>query len=155
MTKPTAARRAAWPRPPQFKLQVRRSEAGLGLYAAEPIPAGRFVIEYWGELVPDEAANEVAGRYLFELGNGKTILGATRANTARYANHSCAPSCEARQQGNHVYLFSLRPIAAGEAITYDYGEDYFKRIIGGRAKCLCKKCDARRAKPRRRSSLEG
>jgi len=101
------------------------------------------LIEYWGKLVPDEEAQEVGGRYLFELENGKTILGATRANTARYANHSCDPNSEVRVVGNRVFLFSLRRISAGEEITYDYGKEYFNALIKPFG-CRCAKCEKRR-----------
>lgn len=127
------------PRPPQFSLSVRRSASGLGLYADEDIPKGRFVIEYWGELMPDAQAQKIGGKYLFELENGKTIVGTTRKNTARYANHSCRPNCEVRIVGNRVFIFSLRKIRAGEEIAYDYGKEYFNYYIKPYG-CTCKKC---------------
>ena len=111
------------PRPPQFDLRVQKSPAGLGLFANEEIPTGRFIIEYWGKLMTDEAAQKIGGRYLFEIGNGKTIVGTTRQNTARYANHSCRPNSEIRTQGNRVFLYSLKKIKEGQEITYDYGEE--------------------------------
>lgn len=98
------------PRPPQFELRVRRSVAGLGLFAGEEIPKGRFVIEYWGRLMRDEEAQKIGGRYLFEIENGNTIEGSTRKNTARYANHSCRPNCEIRLTGNRVLLLSIKKI---------------------------------------------
>lgn len=119
----------AKPRPPQFKLAVKKSAAGLGIFAAEDIPKGRFLIEYWGPIVTDAEAQEVAGKYLWELGNGKTILGAGRENTARYVNHSCRPNAEARTVGNRCYLFSTKHISAGEEIGYDYGKEYFDYYI--------------------------
>ncbi len=117
------------PRPPQFKLDVKRSSAGLGLFAGEDIPKGRFIIEYWGPIVSDDEAQEVGGKYLWELGNGKTILGATRKNTARYVNHFCRPNAEARVVGNRVFIFSTKKIKAGEEIGYDYGKEYFDYYI--------------------------
>jgi hypothetical protein len=103
------------------------------------IPKGRFVIEYWGRIASDEEAQKVSGRYLFDLGNGRNILGATRANIARYANHACRPNCEARQVGNRIFLWSIRGIKAGDPITFDYGREYFNAFIrpGG---CRCDRC---------------
>lgn len=117
------------PRPPQFDLKVKRSLTGFGLFAAEDIPKNRFIAEYWGPIVPDEEADRVGGKYLFELGNGKSILGGGRKNIARYANHGCRPNAETRQVGNRVYLFSRKRIKAGEEIAYDYGKDYYEGII--------------------------
>ena len=127
------------PRPPQFRLRVGKSANGFGLFAQEEIPAGRFVIEYWGKLVPDEVADKVAGRYLFDLENGNTILGGTRKNIARYINHACRPNAEARAVGNRLFIFSTKRIKAGEEIGYNYGKDYFKTFIKPNG-CRCKTC---------------
>lgn len=132
-----------FPRPTAFLLHVRRSAAGFGLFAAEDIPPKRFIIEYWGKLVPDEIANKVAGRYLFDLGNGKTILGATRKNIARYVNHACRPNSEARGYGNRILIYSKKPIKAGEEITYNYGKEYVDAYIKPHG-CLCKTCQRKR-----------
>ena len=34
---------------------------------------GRFIIEYWGKIVPDAVADKIAGRYLFDLENGRVL----------------------------------------------------------------------------------
>jgi len=131
------------PRPQYFKLAVRRSAIGLELCAVEMIPRGRFVIEYRGKVVTDDAAQYVGGKYLFEIGNGHTILGATRKNVARYANHACRPNSEMRTIGDRAYLYSLRKIRPGEAITYDYGKEYFDCFIKPYG-CRCASCRKRK-----------
>ncbi len=133
------------PRPPIFSLRVGKSAAGFGLFAEEEIPARRFIIEYWGKLVPNNIADRVAGRYLFDLENGKTILGGTRKNIARYANHACRPNAEIRIAKNRVYLYSLKRIKAGEEIAYDYGKEYFDAFIKPRG-CICKTCMKKRGR---------
>lgn len=105
----------------------------------ELIPTGRFIVEYWGKLMTDEKAQEIGGRYLFEIGNGNTIEGSPRENIARYANHSCDPNAEVRLRGNHVEIWSTRRIEAGEEITYDYGEEYWEYYIKPHG-CRCAKC---------------
>ena len=135
-----ANEKAPLPRPPQYALKARRSSAGLGLFAGEDIPKGRFVVEYWGAIVDDREANRIGGKYLFELGKDRNILGADRRNVARYANHSCAPNAEARLVGGRrVLIFSVRKIKAGEEITYHYGPDYFSRLIRPQG-CRCGRC---------------
>jgi uncharacterized protein len=138
----------SFPRPPRFRLSTRRSGSGLGLFADESIPANRFLIEYWGDLLVDEEAQKIGGKYLFELENGKTIVGATRQNTARYANHSCRPNSEVRIVGDRVFLFSLRRIEAGEEIGYDYGKEYFDYYIKPYG-CKCYACRAKSARASR------
>ncbi len=131
------------PRPPQFPLHVGKSATGFGIFAIEEIPKGRFIIEYHGKLVTTEAADKVAGRYLFDLGNGNVILGGTRQNVARYVNHACRPNAEARVVGNRVHIYSIKRIKAGEEVTYDYGKEYFNAYIKPQG-CSCKTCVKRR-----------
>ncbi len=127
------------PRPPVFPLRVGKSTSGFGIFAVEDIPAKRFIIEYWGKLVPSEVADTVGGRYLFDLENGKTILGSTRKNIARYINHACRPNAETRGSGNRIYIFSTKRIKAGEEITYNYGKEYFTAFIKPHG-CRCRTC---------------
>jgi len=117
------------PRAPQFAVTVRRGASGFGLFAQEDIPRGRFVVEYHGSIVTDDEADAIGGRYLFELGDGKTIDGSARTNIARYANHGCLPNCETRQVGNRVYIFTRRKVRAGEELLHDYGKEYFRHYI--------------------------
>ncbi len=133
------------PRPPIFELRVGKSSTGFGIFAVEEIPARRYIIEYWGKLVPNKVAEEVCGRYLFELDNGKTVLGGTRKNTARYVNHACRPNAEVRFSKNRIYIYSTKRIKAGDEVTYDYGKEYFKAFIKPSG-CLCRTCVKRRKK---------
>jgi SET domain-containing protein len=124
------------PRKPQFKLAVRKGISGLGLFALEDIPRGRFIIEYFGPLIDDDEADRRGGRYIFDLGNGWNIDGSVRANIARYANFSCKPNAEAWQEGRRITLWSRRRIKAGEEIFFDYGDDYTEWFIK-RHGCRC------------------
>lgn len=128
-----------FPRPPRFSLRVGKSLTGFGLFANEDIPPRRFIIEYWGKLVSTKVADTVGGRYLFDLENGKTVLGSTRKNIARYANHACRSNAEVRIAKNRIYLYSTKRIKAGEEVTYDYGKEYFNMFIKPHG-CLCKTC---------------
>lgn len=131
------------PRLPLFLLRVRRGIAGFGIFAVEEIPIRRFIIEYWGKLVPSDVADKVRGRYLFDLENGKAILGGTRKNGARYVNHACRPNAEVRISKNRIFIYSTKRIKAGEEITYNYGKEYFNAFIKPRG-CTCKTCAKRR-----------
>lgn len=127
------------PRPSKYNLKVKRGTSGLGVFALEDIPRGRFIIEYWGKVMSDDAAQYVGGRYLFELGNGKTVNGANRKNIARYINHACKPNAEVRIVGNRIYIHSLKKIKAGAEITYDYDTEYFDYFIKPHG-CRCASC---------------
>ncbi len=80
--------------PGTWTLQVKRSSAGLGLFAGEAIPKGACVIEYVGREVSKEESETSKSKYLFEISKNRTIDGKPAINTAGYINHSCAPNCE-------------------------------------------------------------
>ncbi len=130
-------------KPGDYDLIVKRSAAGLGLFAGEAIPKGKCVIEYFGPYLTNDEADRVANKYLFEVSETKTIDGAGRANKARYINHSCRPNCEPEITRNRVFIFAKRNIKAGEELSYDYGKDYWNTFIKPHG-CRCVKCTTAR-----------
>ncbi len=117
--------------------KVRRSSAGLGLYAAKDFARGDTVIEYIGHRL--RGAHDRDNRYLFRVSKTIDIDGSPRWNTARYVNHACRPNCEAINRRNRIFLVAKKSIKAGEELTYDYGKEYFSEYIepGG---CRCASC---------------
>jgi len=117
--------------------EARSSEIhGTGVYAIKDIPVGKKIIEYLGERIDKEEserrANEQmelaektgdAAVYIFTLNKKWDIDGNMPWNTARLLNHSCAPNCEAWIEEKQIFLYSLRDIADGEELTFDYGFD--------------------------------
>jgi SET domain-containing protein len=99
-----------------LKYAVKKSSAGLGLFATEPFKKGDLVIEYTGEKITEAEANQRGGKYLFELNDDWTIDGKGRENKARYLNHSCKPNCypELDEKEEHIYIYAKRTINAGE-----------------------------------------
>ncbi len=134
----TPARKAKY-KPGDYDLLVRRSAAGLGLYAGEAIPKGVCVIEYFGPYLTNEEADKANNKYLFAIDDKRTIDGAPRENTARYINHSCRPNCEPEIYRGRVYIMSKRAIRPGEELAYNYGKDYFDTFIKPHG-CRCAKC---------------
>lgn len=123
----------------KFKLKVKKSSAGLGLFALERIPRGKTVIEYVGHRVSKHVGDRLFNKYVFGVSNRFDIDGSPRWNTARYINHSCRPNCEAINRRGRVFIVSRRNIREGEELSYDYGKEYFKDMIQG-AGCRCEKC---------------
>tara|TARA_B100000508_G_scaffold19515_2_gene13035 strand:+ start:1369 stop:1764 length:396 start_codon:yes stop_codon:yes gene_type:complete len=123
------------------RLVVKRSSAGLGLFAAAPFKKDERIIEYTGEVISADEANRRGGKFLFELNDKRTVDGKGRSNLARYINHSCRPNCEPilSYDEKRVHIHAKRNIKVGEEITYHYGKDYFKRIIEPLG-CRCPKC---------------
>jgi uncharacterized protein len=118
-----------YPRKPHHEILVKRSSAGLGLFARKPIKKGEFIIEYYGPVLNEEQADRKLGKYLFAIDDTWTIDGSRRENKARYINHSCKPNCEPEIEGKRVFLYAIKNIKAGEEITYDYGKEYVNEFI--------------------------
>ncbi|MEI9966356.1 MAG: SET domain-containing protein [Candidatus Moraniibacteriota bacterium] len=115
---------------------VKRSSAGLGLFATEEIAKGARIIEYVGRRV--KTSEDIDNKYIFNINKKIDIDGSPRWNTARYINHSCRPNAEAVNEDGRIFIEARRRILAGEEITYHYGKDYYEGIIK-KIGCLCEK----------------
>jgi SET domain-containing protein len=124
-----------------LKLDVKKSYAGLGLFAGEPIKKGTRIIEYVGEKVTAAEANKRGGMYLFEISDRWTIDGKDRKNTARYINHACgsAANCEAENNRGRIFILAKKNIATGDELCYDYGIEMFEEFIKPHG-CRCASC---------------
>jgi hypothetical protein len=132
------------PRP----FRLGRSLTGLGLFATRPIKKRLRIAEYRGRRLGIDAAlkaEKSGNRYLYEVNSKITIDGARHGNIARYFNHSCNPNCDTFIRDRRVFIRTLRNIKPGEELTYDYGRDYLKNVIG-LENCLCSRCRKRRKK---------
>lgn len=113
-----------------------------GVYATEPIPAKRKVIEYTGEKISRRETKRRAEStdliYLFTLDAYWTIDGSVGGSGAQYINHSCDPNLEARIIRKHILYVTLRPIKRGEELTVDYHFD--KKVERVVCKCGTEKC---------------
>jgi uncharacterized protein len=118
---------------------IKRSAAGLGLFAVKLIPKGKRIIEYTGPRIANEEVEKSDGKYFFAVNKKWSIDGRGRDNIARYINHSCRPNAEAIISRGRVWIWSRRAIKPGEEIAYDYGKEYFEGIIK-EIGCKCLKC---------------
>ncbi len=128
----------------QFKLvKVKRGMAGLGLFAQEPIKKGEMIIEYVGNILTQEEADEKSSnQYLFEISKNKTIDGYPRWNLARYINHACreAVNAESDVKKGRVFILATKGIKEGDEILYDYGEEFaLEHILPYGCNCKAKK----------------
>jgi SET domain-containing protein len=127
-------------RPPyqKYAVEVRASPIdGLGAFAAEAVPALRKIGEIRGESISVEDARIRATRHerimIVELSPRRAIDFSKSADPMRYTNHSCAPNARLSIDNGRVEFYALRPIAAGEELTVDYGETHH----AGKLPCLC------------------
>lgn len=107
---------------------VRRSPVhGKGVFALRPLAAGERVLEYKGEITAWRDAlrrhrrEGVAGHtFLFGLSDGRVIDGSHGGNSARWLNHACSPNCETIEDGERIFIHTLRRIELGEELFIDY-----------------------------------
>ena len=122
---------------------IIRSSAihAAGCYTTTAIRKGARVAEYTGHLLTKAEADiryeDSTITYLFGLGDGRMVIDGHAA--AMFINHSCAANCETSEEAGRVWIRALRPIKAGEEITYDYclydGGDEEARCNCGAANC--------------------
>lgn len=111
-------------------LEIRKSAIhSFGCYTTKRIRKGTLVVEYVGERLSYEEADDLydpfPNTYLFGLDGGKRIIDGY--GVAAFVNHSCKPNCETDQIAGKMWIIALRDIEPGEELTYDYnlydGED--------------------------------
>ncbi|HVX90725.1 MAG TPA: SET domain-containing protein [Candidatus Paceibacterota bacterium] len=119
-------------------MTVRRSSAGLGMFATRPYKKGEFVIEYVGRVISKKEEETSRSKYLFEVTKNKTIDGKPSINPAGYLNHSCHPNCEADVKKGRVLITAIKHVRAGDELTWDYGKEYVGEHIAPYG-CRCVK----------------
>ena len=140
----------------KHKLAIFRTDngCGWGVKAMERISAGSFVVEYVGEVITNEEAEErgkkydAEGRtYLFDLdfneGEGEdnmyTVDAAFYGNLSHFVNHSCDPNLNIFNvfinnldpNMPQLALFAKREIKKGEQITFDYCQNPSAESVSG------------------------
>jgi uncharacterized protein len=123
-------------------LMIRSSSIhAAGCYTTSPIAKGVQVVEYTGPRITKQEADarfrNSPTTYLFGIGDGSTVIDGH--GTAMYINHSCDPNCETEELDGRVWVMSLRAIAPGEELTYDYnlydGDEDDARCYCGARNC--------------------
>jgi SET domain-containing protein len=116
---------------PRGRIQVRRSGIhGKGVFALKPIPAGTRIIEYTGDIITWKEAqkrhphdpDDPNHTFFFHIDDKRVIDGGPGAS-AKSINPACDPNGEAdhAEAPGRVFIKSLRDIAPGEELNYDYG----------------------------------
>jgi uncharacterized protein len=123
-------------------LMIRSSSIhAAGCYTTSRIAKGVKVVEYTGPRITKKQADahfkDSKITYLFGIGDGATVINGH--GMAMYINHSCDPNCETEELRGRVWVMSLRTIAPGEELTYDYnlydGDEDEARCYCGAATC--------------------
>ncbi|KAI9010859.1 hypothetical protein CLU79DRAFT_891196 [Phycomyces nitens] len=131
------------------KKQLRFAKSPIhdwGLYAEEHIDANDMVIEYVGEVIRQQVAEErekkyercgIGSSYLFRVDDDTVIDATKKGSIARFINHCCSPNCSAKiitvDKHKKIVIYANRDIEPGEEITYDYKFP----IEADKIPCLC------------------
>ncbi len=115
---------------------------GWGGFARKEIKKGKRIIEYVGEKLTKEAAEQALedqNCYVFTVNDDFDLDGSVDWNPARFINHSCKPNCESDVKKDRVWIYATKRIKKGEELAYNYGhdiDDYLDRPC----QCGAKKC---------------
>ena len=125
------AARAAAPQEVDAPLYRVRSSGihGKGVYATQRIRKGTRVVEYLGDRITHEEADdryEAKGQddghtFLFVVSDRIVIDAGVGGNDARFINHRCAPNCDTVIENDRVFIEAVRTIEPGEELGYEYG----------------------------------
>jgi hypothetical protein len=102
---------------------------GKGVYATRRIRKGTRIIEYLGDRITHEEADdryEAKGQddghtFLFVVSDRIVIDAGVGGNDARFINHHCAPNCDTVIENDRVFIEAVRTIEPGEELGYEYG----------------------------------
>lgn len=122
----------------RFALRVGPSVIdGLGVFAAEAIPARRKIGELRGEAISvREARKRARGRariHIVEVSETRAVDATESKDALRHINHSCAANAKLRISQGRVEFYALRDIEPGEELSCDYGVSHHE----GRLSCRC------------------
>ena len=138
----------------QRKIQVKKSGVhGKGVFAARNIAKGETLIEYVGEIISAQEAEDRHPHdptdpnhtFYFQVEDDKVIDALHGGNSARWINHCCTPNCKPEVIEGRVFIKAKKDIPVGTELNYDYGliidEPITKKLIAqypcwcGSAKC--------------------
>jgi cyanophycin synthetase len=118
-------------------VEARNGRAGRSVVAVRDIAAGETVLKGWGVQAPRRS------RHSMQVDVDTHIL---PDGVMMLVNHSCEPNCGVlvRPAAREIEVRALRPIAAGEEITFDYNTfEYELDHGGGACQCGAAKCRGR------------
>ena len=130
-------------RPAPF-LQIHPTvNKGLGVFTTQPLPTGTYITEYYGEHIDEEKDSAYVFEAVEYFGERRSVwrLDAEHyGGLARYFNHSCQPNMLVVPVRTgyiipRLCFFSLRYIAPGEELTFEYSAKGQRRCRCGAETC--------------------
>ena len=110
---------------------------GLGVFAAEDLPAGTFIAQFDGPYAEAASASELPisadgfdGRHAIQVGE-RLWRDGPEDGIARLLSHSCEPNCGIVGVDK---LYTMRHVHARDELTWDYAMTEWS---DARIECLC------------------
>ncbi len=112
------------------RIQVRQSGVhGKGVFARQDIAKGETIIEYIGEIITAQEAEDRHPHdpqdpnhtFYFQIDEDRVIDALHGGNSSRWINHCCSPNCKPEVEEGRVFIKAKKNILAGEELNYDYG----------------------------------
>ena len=122
-------KRGGPPIPTSPLVEVRNSDVhGRGVFAVASIAKGTRIFEYLGDRISHAAADtryedhdeNDNHTFLFIVDRNTVIDAAVNGSDARFINHHCDGNCTSVIENRRVFIDSVRAIAPGEELGYDY-----------------------------------
>jgi uncharacterized protein len=136
-------------KPAARRIQVRQSGVhGKGVFASQDILKGETIIEYVGEIISAQEAEDRHPHdpkdpnhtFYFQIDEDRVIDALHGGNSARWINHCCTPNCKPEVDDGRVFIKAKKNISAGQELNYDYGliidEPITKKLIA-QYPCWC------------------
>jgi hypothetical protein len=129
---------------PEAKVRVSPvGSIGMGVFAVEAIPQGRWVCSYVGVLSTNaecddryrgagHALSPGEGDYLFRIDDDVCMDAQNSTHHSRFFNHDEHGNLDVNVtvDERRVDFWALRDVAAGEQLTFDYGMAYWRHRDG-------------------------
>ncbi len=122
---------------PEVAIRWIHEKIGYGLFTMKPLKKWQFIGEYTGLLRRRNLffanINDYCFMYPHEWISTRayTIDSEKHGNYTRFINHSDTPNCESVSVYHngvfHIVFRATEDIPAGEQLTYDYGDIYWRR----------------------------
>lgn len=122
---------------PELSIRWIHDEIGYGLFTSRPFKPWEFIGEYTGVVRRRKRLQSNVNDFCFMYPKewfsfrSYTIDGNKQGNYVRFINHSDTPNCESVAVFHdgifHIILRTIKEIAEGEELTYDYGDIYWRR----------------------------
>jgi hypothetical protein len=122
-----------------MQLEIKNSpKSGRGLFTNSFIDKDHIILRFDGAPLLKRDIKDFSGKVATcYLQIGPSLYLDLEGHPSYFSNHSCSPNCGIRIATNKAFLISLRPIEAGQELTYDYSTTSTEDLDTWSMPCNC------------------